>query len=110
MEDVEYCLKARKRGYRVVYVPSAKVWHKSGVSRRKLGSRIGRDITGYFRLIRENFSSAVYLYHVLLFLAIVLPRWMATYFAEGCDRKTMREFLEEIRQFFVYGNRGGPEE
>ena len=110
MEDVEYCLKARKRGYRVVYVPSAKVWHKSGVSRRKLGRRIARDITGHFRLIRENFSSAVYLYHVLLFFAIVLPRWAVTYFAEGCDGKTMREFLRDMRQFFVYMTRGCPKE
>ncbi|HJW89053.1 MAG TPA: glycosyltransferase family 2 protein, partial [Anaerolineales bacterium] len=28
-EDVDWCLRARRKGYRVVYVPEAKVWHRS---------------------------------------------------------------------------------
>ncbi|MDP3963264.1 MAG: glycosyltransferase family 2 protein [bacterium] len=27
-EDVDWCLKARQRGWRVVYVPAAHIWHK----------------------------------------------------------------------------------
>ena len=37
MEDTEYCLNARKRGYEIVYVPSSKVWHKVGASISKSG-------------------------------------------------------------------------
>jgi GT2 family glycosyltransferase len=110
MEDVEYCLRARKLGYRIVCVPSARIWHKVGVSWRKLGRRIGRDITGHFRLIRENSSSAVYLYHILLFFAILLPKWAVVFFAEGGDKKTMRAFLKDMRRFFGYMIRGSVNE
>ena len=106
MEDVEYCLKARKLDYRVVYVPSAKIWHKGGVSWRKLGRRVGRDITSHFYLIRENSSSVVYLWHVILFFAILLPKWAVIHYAEGGDKKTMRAFLDDMRRLFGYLIRG----
>jgi len=32
LEEVEYCTRARKNNYRVVYVPKARVWHKWGKS------------------------------------------------------------------------------
>jgi len=34
-EEVDYCLRARRAGYKVIYVPAAKVWHKLGQSTRK---------------------------------------------------------------------------
>jgi len=106
LEDVEYCLKARKSGHRVVYVPSAKVWHKVSVSWRKLEKRIGRDIPRYFYFIKENFSGAVYLYHVALFFAIVLPRWAVTYSVDGGDMKVLRAFLKDMKVLFGYIVRG----
>ena len=102
IEDVEYCLNARRRGYRVVYVPSAKVWHKVGVSWRKLNKRIGRDISRHFYFIRENFSSAVYAYHMVLFFAVVLPRWAVTYWSEGSDEKTLLAFVNDMKRLFKY--------
>jgi GT2 family glycosyltransferase len=95
-EDVEYCIKMRKSGYKVVYVPSARVWHKVGASRAKLGKRIGRDIAGYLHFVRQNFSDTVYAYHVILFFSVVLPRWAFTYVLERGDRKTWRAFLRDI--------------
>jgi hypothetical protein len=110
LEDIEYCMNARKLGYKVVYVPSAKVWHKVSVSWKKLGRRVGRDIPRYFYFIRENFSSVVYLWHVLLFFAIQLPKWAVIYYAEGGDKKTMRAFLEDMRRLFGYMIRGSVNE
>jgi len=52
-EDVEYCIRARKRGLKVVYVPTARVWHKVGKSRKKRGPRFS-DLPPYYRLLRRN--------------------------------------------------------
>ncbi len=32
LEDSDWCMRARRGGYRIVYVPSAKVWHKVSMS------------------------------------------------------------------------------
>lgn len=96
-EDLEYCIKMRMLGYRVVYVPSSRVWHKVGMSRVKLGKRIGRDISGYLYFVRQNFSSTVYAYHVFLFFSVVLPRWAFTYALERGDSRTWRAFLRDMK-------------
>jgi GT2 family glycosyltransferase len=31
-DDIEWCFKAQKRGWKCVYVPKAKIWHKVGAS------------------------------------------------------------------------------
>ena len=36
IEEFDYCTRAIRAGFKVVYVPKSKVWHKAGASRRKL--------------------------------------------------------------------------
>jgi GT2 family glycosyltransferase len=39
-EDTDYCIRAQNNGYRVIFVPNSKVWHKvSGTSRKTSGLR-----------------------------------------------------------------------
>jgi len=82
-EDVEYCLKAHKHGFKV-YVPTARIWHKVGrarphptsvsqglsderaaATRRRRGPKFA-DIPPYYRLLRRNFPKPVYAYHLLI--------------------------------------------
>lgn len=101
-EDVEYCMNARKRGYKVVYVPSAKVWHKVGASRAKVDNRIRRDIADYFLFIRRNFPTPVYLYHLMLFFVTVLPRWATAFVLGDRDRRAFDNFVTEGRKLAKY--------
>jgi len=64
-EDVEYCLKARAHGFKSIYVPAARIWHKVGRSRLKHGPRFA-DLPDYLRLLRRNFSLPFYAYHLLI--------------------------------------------
>jgi GT2 family glycosyltransferase len=65
IEEYDYCYRAVKAGFRVVYVPKAKIWHKIGASRKKLASypetqeRIFREsgINGHknlWRILRKH--------------------------------------------------------
>ena len=100
-EDVEYSMKARKDGWRVVYVHRAIMWHKVGVSRAKTGRTIRRGIYWYFRFIRSNFTLGWYSYHVCLFLVIVLPKWFFMYLVLHGNKHVLRNFLSEIKRFIA---------
>ena len=100
-EDVEYCLKVRQRGFRIVYVPTARVWHKVGISRNKVNPS-GRkhepsfvNLPSYYRLIRRNFSVAVYVYHLLL-LPPILCQWGISYVFKRRDKKTLVAFIRTL--------------
>lgn len=72
-EDVEYCLKAKAHGFKSVYVPTARVWHKARRSMSRRGAGFA-DLPDYFRFLRRNFSLPVYMYHLLISPLQVLHR------------------------------------
>lgn len=64
-EDIELCINALHKGLRVVYVPSSKIWHKVGVSRKK--AKITAEVyKGYFTFIKNNFSILLYIYQIII--------------------------------------------
>jgi len=91
-EDVEYCLKARRHGFEVVYVPTAHVWHKVGRARphptsmtqgsaegqitgsQRKSAKIFSDLPPYYHLIKRNFSAPFYVYHLLLLPLLAADR------------------------------------
>jgi GT2 family glycosyltransferase len=56
-EDTDWCVRALKAGYRSVYVPKAKIWHKIGVQKGKKNIKayyyFGRNI---FLLVKKHAS------------------------------------------------------
>jgi hypothetical protein len=44
LEDVDFCLRARKKGYRLLYIPKSVIWHKNAGST----GRPGHDLHDYY--------------------------------------------------------------
>jgi len=59
VEDVDWCVRAKRSGFRCVFVPASAVWHKEGSSIRKAeyGSLYSYYNTrNFLLLIKKNFS------------------------------------------------------
>ncbi len=102
-EDVEYCLKARRHGFKIVYVPSAKVWHKVGASTKKYNPTLA-DPSPYYLLIRQNFSQIIYVYH-LLALPLLLLHWAFIYLIKYRDKKLLSRFFFHFANFILQRHR-----
>lgn len=98
-EDIEYCLKARSCGYKIVYVPAAKAWHKVSVSARKAHITYA-DPSSYYYLIKQCFPRHVYIYHLLL-LPALLTRWALMYLIRHRDKGTLRRFFGDFIGFML---------
>ena len=105
-EDIDYCLKVRKRGYKVVYVPGARAWHKVGASAKKAHISYANPSNDYY-LIKQNFPSYVYVYHLLL-LPLILCRWALLFLVKHRNRHTLRRFLSDFAMFVFHRHRMGP--
>jgi hypothetical protein len=99
-EEIECCLKARKAGYKIVYVPNAKVWHKA-LRRYKSGyNPTIADPAPYYYLIRNNFSSPIYFYHLLL-MPILFLNWGIKYLQRYRDKETLFKFFSDLTRFIA---------
>lgn len=104
-EDIEFCLKARKQGFKIVYVPTARIWHKVGASAKKAHITYA-DPLSYYYLIKHNFPLLVYIYHLLL-LPVLLFRWGLLYLTKNRDRQALRQFFFDLTNFMLRRGKGG---
>ncbi|MFC1915833.1 glycosyltransferase family 2 protein [Chloroflexota bacterium] len=77
MEEVDYCIRAGKAGYKIVYVTEAKFWHKFKQSSRKVtGFSCYYAVRNRFRLVRKHASRWQYWWFMIYFFG--LHFWLAT--------------------------------
>ncbi|MBI5680825.1 MAG: glycosyltransferase family 2 protein [Methanobacterium sp.] len=70
-EDTDWCLRAKNKGFKVIYVPEAKIWHKISSSINKDSTMaLYYGIRNHFLLIRKNCDFK----HLLIFLPVFLFR------------------------------------
>ena len=101
--DTDYCLRARKHDFRIVYVPTAKVWHKVGVSAKKANISAA-DPSDYYYFIKQCFPLYIYIYQLLLFPFNML-HWSSYYLIRKRDISTLRRFLSDSARFVLQRQR-----
>jgi len=96
-EQADFAMKAKKAGYKLIYTPFAKLWHKSGVS---IGGRINNPIKTYY----NTQSLLIYMYknfNIFLFLFTYIKIWVRL--AKYCFLIPLGKF--SIKQ--IYATLGG---
>jgi len=97
IEEYDYCTSATRAGFKVVYVPTSKVWHKVGASRKKLPDfpetqNLIKRQTGalqykhFYRLFRKHSPRPLFLFAYLNFmtaLTILLSSRAVKSYASG---------------------------
>ncbi|WP_410507581.1 glycosyltransferase family 2 protein [Methanosarcina hadiensis] len=72
-EDVEWCIRARKAFYKIVYVPKGKVWHKGGATSKKItGFALYLHTRNRFWFMKQYASSKQYIIFLAYFFGFKL--------------------------------------
>lgn len=74
-EDLDYSLRVKKSGLKVVFVPSAQAWHRvSPYKQDDISSfRIYHRTRNHILCLRKNFSLSYFIYGSMVFLAVFMP-------------------------------------
>ncbi len=74
--EIDYFIRVREAGCKVVYIPKAKVWHKSRSSNRVDGFLQYQSLRGLFQVMRHRTTRWQYLFFLIYFFAVHF--WLAT--------------------------------
>lgn len=60
-EEVDWCVRAKRAGYRIVRVPTAKIWHKGGATSKKISGFCEYQMTrNMFWFMKTNTAKKQY--------------------------------------------------
>lgn len=111
-EDVDWCFRIRRAGWRVFYLAAAEVVHLGGRSSESTRDELGFEIArSRHRLLRKVYGPRVALLHRYVILLTELPKigyWGARHLlARGAERRTLLRRLRTHTQIvrWVSGDR-----
>lgn len=102
-EDIDYCIGVRRQGFRCVYAPKAKIWHKLSASFDRAGisdTMVARGIKNRFLFRRKYLSTPRFLLFTLSFIFIVTPAYMIYYLVYYRDPRRILNFFRGMGQGF----------
>ena len=102
VEEYDYCTKAIRSGFKVIYVPKSKVWHKSGGSSKNL-----EDYPETYEFIKKNAGRNYNKYLYELFRRHGKPvLFVFSYGMCVLDRRFLEKYWWLTKRFFVLLKRG----
>ncbi len=106
-EDFDYCLRAKKVGFKIVYVPKAKVRHKLRSLDKIDGSSQYYNYKGHFRFMKQHATRWQYCSFLIYFFGIHF--WLATaYYLTRLRRPRMLlSFYKGIRDGLFHSGDNG---
>ena len=102
--EIDYFIRAREAGFKTVYVPKAKVWHKYRSANRLDGALQYRSLSSRFRLVKQHATKWRYRWFLIYFFGVYF--WLATaYYLIWLRRPRMLlSFYRGVRDgYFVRG-------
>lgn len=87
-EDVDFCLRARKAGYRIVYSPNAVMWHKVGATANKARAKISAfqlylGTRNKIISLKDNYMPLSYSWFLMKQVLIFSPIYLISLFVRG---------------------------
>lgn len=96
-EETDWCVRAKKADYRIVHVPTAKIWHKGGVTTRKTSGFSEYQMTrNMFWFMKTHASTKKYLVFLIYFFGFQFWYSSAIYVLYQRNIKAYRSFLKGI--------------
>jgi len=74
--EIDYFIRAKEAGLKIVYIPKAKVWHKYRTANRLDGSVQYNSLRSRFRLMRQHATKWQYRWFLIYFFGVYF--WLAT--------------------------------
>ncbi len=106
-EDFDYCIRAKKVGFKVVYVPKAKLRHKFRSVDKIDGSSQYYNYKGHFRFMKQHATRWQYRLFLIYFFGVHF--WLATvYYLMWLRRpKMLLSFYKGIRDGLFHSGDNG---
>lgn len=96
-EETDWCVRAKKAGYRIVHVPSAKIWHKGGSTTKKISGFHEYQMTrNMFWFMKIHASTRQYLVFLIYFFVFQFWYSSAIHILYYKNIQAYRSFLKGI--------------